>query len=148
MKSLFKDVEQSVQVQVSEGSREPADLLFLCSCCDPHIILPRRDPRDAEVQQRGGHDQDWSDESPGRADADAHETVQSSEELLHCWVKTKNILIINSSRILITHEHNFFLTFHHLFLRFALFLCLVIKRLVGLISANAGLQVTIISKCF
>ena len=30
---------------------------------------------------------------------------------------------------------------YNVFCRFALFLCLVIKRLVGLISANAGLQV-------
>ena len=72
----------------------------------------------------GGH------EPLGHPDADAYASLPRPEELLHCWVSFK--IKIPSSE----------LSFPNIDLaRFALFLCLVIKRLVGLISANAGLQV-------
>ena len=67
---------------------------------------------------KGGH------HTPGRSDADAHEALQSPEEFLHSWVCSY------SARCIVDD-----------ILRFALFLFLVIKKLVSLISANAGLQV-------
>ena len=80
-------MEQSVQVPVPKGPGEPADILFLRIGGDIDIVLPGRDPRDAEVLHRGapaaegrGH------EPPRRPDADAHEAVPSPEELLHCRV--------------------------------------------------------------
>ena len=95
---------------------------------DTDSLLPGRHQGDAEVQLGGAAAEDGWHEPPGHPDADAHEAVQGPEELLHCWVNIKNLFMD-------------FLTIF--FFRFALFLCLVIKRLVGLISANAGLQVHI-----
>ena len=79
----------------------------------------------------GGH------EPLGHPDADAHAPLPCSEELLHCWVSPFLFSLIAWS-FMLSFEFHFATSTHS---RFALFLCLVIKRLVGLISANAGLQV-------
>ena len=105
-------------------------------------FLPGCHQGDAEVQLRGATSEDsevvvseqmiiimptlgWY-EPPGHPDADAHEAVQGPEELLHSRVGGGVYPVHITVCIL----------------RFALFLFLVIKKLVSLISANAGLQVS------
>ena len=85
-------------------------------------------------------------EPPGHPDADAHETVQGPEELLYRRVSDhpldhKDLMLTIVKIIMTMMICTLTLT---LTPSFALFLCLVIKRLVGLISANAGLQVQLL----
>ena len=76
-------MEQNLPEQCRERSGDTTHLLLLCSDSDTGLVLPGRDQRDAQVQQRGDAAQERGHESPGHTDADADEVVQSSEELLH-----------------------------------------------------------------
>ena len=99
-----------------------------CEGRDTDPLLPGRYQGDAEVQQRGAAAAAEGDEPPGHPDADGKRTFVIATSKLTLSYPSQHMRLFRAQR-------NFYIA------GFALFLCLVIKRLVSLISANAGLQV-------